>query len=108
MPNGPVGRGYIYFGLGALAASGAQVSEAHVAVYNDWSNSCVQSAAQVQLSSLASRPTTATNWNNQPAITYPSTTAAFARGDTCGDAAAYANVDATELAQRWLNVGGWE
>jgi hypothetical protein len=101
-----VARSYIYFGLGSLLRSGAQVTEAHVAVFNDWSNTCDQAGGQILLSNLANRPDYSTTWNNQPYSAYPSTVTSAARGNACGVAGAYVNLDATVLAQSWANVYG--
>jgi len=105
--GGEVGRVLMYFNTAGSLPAGAQVSDAYVAINNNYSFSCPNgSTPSVGLFGLGAGWSDRTvTWNNQPpGDGQPASSATvFAKGYNSGCPGGYVNLPATSLAQRWAN-----
>jgi len=105
--GGEVGRVLMYFNTAGSLPAGAQVSDAYVAINNNYSFSCPNgSTPSVGLYGLgAGWSDQSVTWNNQPpGDGQPASSATvFAKGYDSGCPGGYVNLPATSLAQRWAN-----
>ncbi|MDQ2826324.1 MAG: DNRLRE domain-containing protein [Actinomycetota bacterium] len=98
-------RSLLWFNVGSLAGPGTWVTEAHLSIWN-WASGSICDPRGVVLTGLGGPITSPVTWNRQPPIDAgPTTTTNFARyrGYGCGEG--FQNLDATNLAQRWLMNG---
>ena len=105
--GGEVGRVLMYFNTAGSLPAGAQVSDAYVAINNNYSFSCPNgSTPSVGLYGLGAGWSDRTvTWNNQPpGDGQPASSATvFAKGYDSSCPGGYVNLPATSLAQRWAN-----
>jgi len=106
-----VARSYLRFDLGSAPGGDLVVDEAHLRIFNKASGTKASggdpcAAQPVTLRGLASGFNSSTIWANQPggdSFGVVSTTSfAYGGGTACSPNGAWANLDLTSLAKRWL------
>jgi len=98
-----VARSILWFNVAGLVTPNTWVTEAHLSIWN-WSSASTCAPRGVTVSGLGSYAYQPVTWNRQPGLdavgAVSNTSFARSGGYSCGEG--FQNLNATNLAQRWL------